>query len=88
MQYPLLKDPWTASRLSLLCLPCPTTMSSSHATPPRGPPIERLLSGPRVSAHPYAWPHNGSLSPETTALVIIDMQKDCNGLQSPPSFHS
>lgn len=48
------------------------TMSSSHATPP----IQRL-SGSQVSAHPYAWPHNGSLSPNTTALVIIDMQKDC-----------
>lgn len=34
----------------------------------------------RVLAEPYSWPHTGSaypFSPETTALVIIDMQKDC-----------
>lgn len=30
-----------------------------------------------IEAQPYKWPHDGSLSPETTALVIIDMQKDC-----------
>ncbi|KAH9833776.1 putative Peroxyureidoacrylate/ureidoacrylate amidohydrolase RutB, partial [Rhodofomes roseus] len=30
----------------------------------------------KVSALPYDWPHDGSLSPETTALVIIDMQND------------
>jgi nicotinamidase-related amidase len=28
------------------------------------------------SAEPYAWPHNSSLSPHTTALLIIDMQHD------------
>lgn len=30
-----------------------------------------------IDAQPYRWPHNGGFSPETTALVIIDMQKDC-----------
>lgn len=30
-----------------------------------------------VEALPYMWPHDGSLDPKTTALVIIDMQKDC-----------
>jgi hypothetical protein len=30
-----------------------------------------------VEASPYNWPHDGSLDPKTTALVIIDMQKDC-----------
>jgi hypothetical protein len=30
-----------------------------------------------VEASPYLWPHDGSLDPKTTALVIIDMQKDC-----------
>lgn len=30
-----------------------------------------------VEAEPYRWPHDGSLDPRTTALVIIDMQKDC-----------
>lgn len=38
---------------------------------------------PRIAAVPYAWPHNGSLSPETTALVIIDMQNDCTA-PTPP----
>ena len=27
-------------------------------------------------AQPYAWPHDASLSPSTTALIIIDMQRD------------
>ena len=30
-----------------------------------------------IDASPYQWPHDGSLNPKTTALVIIDMQKDC-----------
>lgn len=29
-----------------------------------------------IDAIPYAWPHDDSLKPETTALVIIDMQRD------------
>lgn len=33
-------------------------------------------SGP-VRAEPYHWPHDGRLEPATTALVIIDMQRDC-----------
>lgn len=33
-----------------------------------------------IEAQPYKWPHNGGLSPETTALVIIDMQKDCESI--------
>lgn len=31
----------------------------------------------QVAALPYAWPYDASLSPTTTALVIIDMQRDC-----------
>ena len=30
-----------------------------------------------IDAAPYRWPHDGSFDPKTTALVIIDMQKDC-----------
>ncbi|KIV83509.1 hypothetical protein PV11_05528 [Exophiala sideris] len=30
----------------------------------------------QLDASPYNWPHDGSLSPKTTALVIIDMQRD------------
>jgi biuret amidohydrolase len=32
-----------------------------------------------VSAEPYAWPWNGDLRPENTALVVIDMQTDFCG---------
>lgn len=31
----------------------------------------------QITADPYDWPHDGSLDPTTTALVIIDMQRDC-----------
>ncbi|KAH9927279.1 Isochorismatase-like protein [Fomitopsis serialis] len=29
-----------------------------------------------ISAQPYDWPHDGLLSPKSTALVVIDMQMD------------
>ena len=32
-----------------------------------------------VRADPYAWPYDGDLRPENTALVIIDMQTDFCG---------
>ena len=37
-------------------------------------PVEMQTS---MEASPYNWPHDESLDPKTTALVIIDMQKDC-----------
>ncbi|EME84469.1 uncharacterized protein MYCFIDRAFT_152694 [Pseudocercospora fijiensis CIRAD86] len=32
--------------------------------------------GRQVNAEPYAWPHDGRLNPQTTALVVVDMQRD------------
>ena len=32
-----------------------------------------------IRSHPYAWPWNGALSPDNTALVVIDMQTDFCG---------
>jgi biuret amidohydrolase len=32
-----------------------------------------------LAANPYAWPWNGDLRPENTALIIIDMQTDFCG---------
>jgi nicotinamidase-related amidase len=32
-----------------------------------------------VSANPYAWPYDGALRPDNTALIIIDMQIDFCG---------
>lgn len=31
----------------------------------------------KIKADPYAWPLHGALFPENTALVLIDMQRDC-----------
>jgi hypothetical protein len=39
--------------------------------------MEGILTQGRVDAQPYNWPHDASLDSKTTALVIIDMQKDC-----------
>jgi len=33
-----------------------------------------------VQANPYAWPYNGDLRPDNTALVVIDMQTDFCGV--------
>lgn len=34
-------------------------------------------TGGPIKATPYNWPHDASLGPQTTALVLIDMQRDC-----------
>jgi nicotinamidase-related amidase len=33
-----------------------------------------------VNANPYAWPYNGELRPDNTALIVIDMQTDFCGV--------
>ena len=33
-----------------------------------------------VQAQPYAWPYNGDLRPDNTALIVIDMQTDFCGI--------
>jgi hypothetical protein len=32
-----------------------------------------------IAADPYAWPFDGDLTPQNTALMIIDMQTDFCG---------
>ena len=39
------------------------------------------LPDSKISARPYDWPHDGALSPKNTALVVIDMQNDCQSLR-------
>lgn len=34
-------------------------------------------TGGPIKATPYNWPHDASLAPNTTALVLVDMQQDC-----------
>ena len=33
-----------------------------------------------VAADPYAWPYDGNLRPDNTALIVIDMQTDFCGI--------
>lgn len=40
--------------------------------------MDALKTGP-LAADPYAWPWNGDLRPENTALIVIDMQIDFCG---------
>ena len=42
-------------------------------------PEPALRPGP-VAANPYAWPWNGDLRPQNTALIVIDMQTDFCGI--------
>lgn len=55
--------------------------SMAQMRPPsmsQGPDVKVNLNrtGP-VKALPYDWPHDSSFGPRTTALVMIDMQRDC-----------
>ncbi|KAJ9299695.1 hypothetical protein DTO271G3_2579 [Paecilomyces variotii] len=42
---------------------------------PRHVPHHKVKKG-QITAVPYDWPHDATMTPFTTALVIIDMQKD------------
>jgi hypothetical protein len=48
--------------------------------PPRAVPNHKVKRG-QIQAVPYDWPHDASFSKFTTALVIIDMQLDCEPTQ-------
>ncbi len=37
------------------------------------------MTFPTVDAEPYGWPYNGTINPETTALICIDWQVDFCG---------
>lgn len=39
-----------------------------------------MIAKSTIKADPYAWPHNGDLRPDNTALMIIDMQTDFCGV--------
>ncbi|KAJ5888686.1 Isochorismatase-like protein [Penicillium taxi] len=58
------------------------TLSVLNATHNHGPVVEKPRSSQhkvrkgQIPAAPYDWPHDATFSPFTTALVIIDMQKD------------
>jgi len=43
---------------------------------PRHTQLHKVRKG-QLPAMPYDWPHDATFTPYTTALVIIDMQKDC-----------
>ena len=49
---------------------------STTDTPPPSPNPKSEISGPRVDARPYAWPYDGYIVPERTALILIDWQHD------------
>lgn len=52
---------------------------------PRQVPHHKVKKG-QITAVPYDWPHDATMTPFTTALVIIDMQKDCMSIATLLSF--
>ena len=43
-------------------------------------PASRIIQRQERAADPYPWPYDGTLSPQTTALIVIDMQTDFCGV--------
>jgi len=39
-----------------------------------------MVTSTFINADPYAWPYNGDLRPDNTALIVIDMQTDFCGV--------
>lgn len=60
---------WTLTVLN------PTHNHGPVVEKPRQAPHHKVRKG-QVAAAPYDWPHDATLTPYTTALVLIDMQKD------------
>ncbi|KAF7158644.1 hypothetical protein CNMCM5623_003704 [Aspergillus felis] len=60
---------WTLTVLN------PTHNHGPIVEKPRPVPQHKVRKG-QIPAVPYDWPHDATLTPYTTALVIIDMQKD------------
>lgn len=60
---------WTLTVLN------PTHNHGPIVEKPRPAPQHKVRKG-QIPAVPYDWPHDATLTPYTTALVIIDMQKD------------
>ncbi|PTU18561.1 hypothetical protein P175DRAFT_0503359 [Aspergillus ochraceoroseus IBT 24754] len=60
---------WTLTVLN------PTHNHGPIVEKPRQVPHHKVRKG-QIAAVPYDWPHDATLTPYTTALVIIDMQKD------------
>ncbi len=56
-----------------------TSTTATHLPSPRAKMTENpdQAGGRCISADPYHFPHNKNLSPSNTALIIIDMQRDC-----------
>ena len=42
--------------------------------------MDAAMTTRHVAADPYAWPYDGKLAPQNTALIVIDMQTDFCGV--------
>ncbi|BCR89203.1 cysteine hydrolase family protein [Aspergillus chevalieri] len=60
---------WTLTVLN------PTHNHGPIVEKPRQVPHHKVRKG-QIAAIPYDWPHDATLTPYTTALVVVDMQKD------------
>ncbi|KAI1917718.1 hypothetical protein LOZ53_006048 [Ophidiomyces ophidiicola] len=60
---------WTLTVLN------PTHNHGPVTEKPRPAPQSRVKKG-QINAIPYDWPHDATFTPFTTALVVIDMQRD------------